>query len=275
MIPLNCAALAPSLMESELFGHEPGAFTGASQRRTGRFETAHGGTLFLDEIGLIPMPVQEKILRVVEYGAFERVGGSQSVNVDVRILGATNADMPTLVDQARFKADLLDRLSFEVLRLPPLRERHGDVMLLTRHFAERMALELGLPQAPGFSEEAVIQMESHTWPGNVRQLKNTVERAVYRCEGEVIIRVEFDPFEAIATPLSRQENRSHSRETPASDQGAIIGKIPLPEQIRQLECEGLRQALEKARHHQGAAANLLGLTYHQFRALYRKHRDTV
>ncbi|MDH4012173.1 MAG: sigma 54-interacting transcriptional regulator, partial [Desulfobacterales bacterium] len=137
MVALNCAALSPSLIESELFGYEKGAFTGALQRRFGRFESADRGTLFLDEIGSIPLEVQEKILRVVEYNVFERVGSSESIEVDVRIIAATNADLNDLARQNRFKRDLLDRLSFEVLFLPPLRERKEDIALLAGHFAGR------------------------------------------------------------------------------------------------------------------------------------------
>ena len=143
MVALNCAALSPALIESELFGYEKGAFTGALQRRFGRFESADHGTLFLDEIGSIPLEVQEKILRVVEYNVFERVGSSESIEVDVRIIAATNADLNDLARKNRFKQDLLDRLSFEVLCLPPLRERKEDIVLLAGHFAGTMALELG------------------------------------------------------------------------------------------------------------------------------------
>jgi psp operon transcriptional activator len=152
LVALNCSALNPALIEPELFGHERGAFTGAEQRRTGRFEAADGGTLFLDEIGNIPMEVQEKILRVVEYGTFERVGSSESIEVDVRIIAATNADLIALTDEGRFMRDLLDRLSFEVLFLPPLRKRLGDILLLANHFAGRMTLELGRKEMPQFSQ---------------------------------------------------------------------------------------------------------------------------
>jgi len=193
-VSLNCAALAPTLIESELFGHEKGAFTGAQQRKAGRFEAADGGTLFLDEIGLLPIEAQEKVLRVVEYGAFERVGGSVSVEVDVRIIGATNADLPALAEKGRFKRDLIDRLSFEVLFLPPLRERRGDILLLAYHFAQRMAYELERDAAPEFSAAARQQLEDHPWPGNVRELKNAVERAVYRSDTSVIDTIELDPF---------------------------------------------------------------------------------
>ena len=164
-VTLNCSTLSPTLIESELFGHEKGAFTGAEGRRKGRFEAADGGTLFLDEIGAIPLEVQEKILRVVEYGSFERVGSSLPVEVDVRIIGATNADLAAMAGRGEFKPDLLDRLSFEVLFLPPLREREEDIMLLAAHFANRMAFELGRETLPIFSAEAVSALEGHAWYG--------------------------------------------------------------------------------------------------------------
>jgi psp operon transcriptional activator len=171
LVALNCSVLTPSLIESELFGYEKGAFTGAEHRRTGRFETADGGTFFLDEIGNIPMEVQEKILRVVEYGTFERVGSSESLEVDVRIIAATNADLMSLAAEGTFKQDLLDRLSFEVLFLPALRERKGDILLLANHFAVRMAFELGREEIPRLSDEAISALEGHSWPGNIRELK--------------------------------------------------------------------------------------------------------
>ena len=185
LVALNCAALSPSLIETELFGHEKGAFTGAFQTRKGRFEAAESGTLFLDEIGSTPLEVQEKILRVVEYGTFERVGGSLPVDVDVRLVGATNADLLDLTARGLFKRDFLDRLSFEVLFLPPLREREGDILLLADHFARRMAFELGREETPVFSREAATMMEQYAWPGNVRELKNVVERAVYRTDSSL------------------------------------------------------------------------------------------
>jgi len=194
-VTLNCAALTATLIESELFGYEKGAFTGAGTRRIGRFEQADGGTLFLDEIGNIPMEVQEKILRVVEYGRFERVGAVHPVHTDVRIVGAANVDLARMARQGLFKQDLLDRLSFEVIYVPPLRMRRGDVMLLANHFAGRMAFELGFDLVPEFGRKAARDLESHGWPGNVRELKNVVERAVYKTNGPVISAAELrKPF---------------------------------------------------------------------------------
>ena len=276
LVALNCSALSPSVLESELFGHEAGAFTGAQRKRVGRFEAADSGTLFLDEIGLIPVTVQEKILRVVEYHQFERVGGSQPVRVDVRIIGATNADLPRLAEEGKFKRDLLDRLSFEVLFLPPLRHRREDIGLLARNFAARMSLELGWREVPAFSPAALEALEAYHWPGNIRELKNVVERAVYASGGQVIEEVNFDPF---VNPYDSAGRTEPSRQSlPAGKGGTGLftpGKVPLDQAVRDLECGALRSALETARFHQGEAARMLGLTYHQFRGLYRKYKDDL
>jgi len=278
LVALNCAALSPTLIEAELFGHEEGAFTGATRRRAGRFEAAHGGTLFLDEIGQIPLEAQEKILRVVEYGTFERVGSAQPVHVDVRIVGATNADLPTLAAAGRFKRDLLDRLSFEVLFLPPLRERREDILLLANHFAARMAFELGRTEVPSFSEEAIVALERYPWPGNIRELKNVVERAVYRAESALITDIVFDPFQSsFANDLSTTEQPSRTQRLTAEG-SSVAGahrEKSFVEAVQELEIRLLRQALQEAKYNQRKAALILGLTYHQFRALYRKYRKTV
>lgn len=274
LVTLNCATLTPTLIESELFGHERGAFTGARGRRAGRFEAADGGTLFLDELGAIPIEVQEKILRVVEYGTFERVGGSQPVRVDVRIIGATNADLPAMAEEGRFKRDLLDRLSFEVLFVPPLRERKEDILLLANHFAARMAAELGRAEIPEFTAEAAAALEGYPWPGNVRELKNVVERAVYRSDSPQIDQVTFNPFDlpvrevrGPAEPLVVSESGNHEG---VRGRDAIPG--PFKEAVQDYERELVRAALEKARYNQRKAAAILGLTYDQFRGYYRKYR---
>ena len=277
-VALNCAALAPTLIESELFGYEKGAFTGATQRRTGRFEAADTGTLFLDEIGSIPMEVQEKILRVVEYGGFERVGSSRGIEVDVRIIGATHADLPAMAEKGTFKRDLLDRLSFEVLLLPPLRERQEDIRVLADHFAARMAFELERQEVPRFSGAALAGLERYAWPGNIRELKNVVERAVYRSDGTLIAEVVFDPFpRAPQETTSGERPASFQREPREGTQGLIgvLTEQPLKQAVRHLEVFRLRSALEKSQYRQKQAARLLGLTYHQFRGLLRKHRDAL
>lgn len=269
---LNCAALTPTLVEAELFGHEQGAFTGASRERAGRFEAADGGTLLLDEIGLVPLEAQEKLLRVVEYGTFERVGSSRPMRVDVRIVAATNADLPALARAGRFKEDLLDRLSFEVLHVPPLRERQEDIAILASHFAGRMGRELGVDAAPGFTAEALQKLEAHPWPGNIRELKNVVERAVHRADGGPVNAdsVDFDPFRRSGEPVAGPDASPSSVDPPAVS-GRPTLPASLPDAVARVEIEALRGALQATRHHQRKAAALLGLSYHQLRGLYRKH----
>lgn len=274
LVALNCSALNPSLIESELFGFEKGAFTGAEQRRIGRFESADGGTLFLDEIGNIPIEVQEKILRVVEYGTFERVGSSTGIEVDVRIIAATNADLLDLASKGRFKQDLLDRISFEVLFLPPLREREGDTMLLANHFAARMAFELGMEDLPSFSDEAAAALNSYSWPGNVRELKNLVERAVYRSQSSQINEIVFHPFQPpFETRLISREKEPESNNVKASINNLLNKSFS--EAVNDLKIHLIKKALEDTKYNQRAAANRLGLTYHQFRGMYRKFQGEI
>jgi psp operon transcriptional activator len=280
LVALNCAALSPTLIESELFGHEEGAFTGATRERKGRFVSADGGTLFLDEIGNIPVEVQEKILRVVEYGTFEKVGSSEPTRADARIIGATNADLPSLTDQGKFKRDLLDRLSFEVLYLPPLRKRMGDVLLLANHFAARMAFELEREEVPEFSEEAIDALELYPWPGNVRELKNVVERAVYRCDTPLITEIAFDPFSSpyrIAAPPMNTTGEQQPEQMAAAPRAHPEMRIdkPFPEAVAEFETRLLKAALKSARFNQRRAARTLGLSYDQFRGLYRKYKDEL
>jgi len=275
LVELNCAALTPSLIESELFGHEAGAFTGATGKRTGRFEAADGGTLFLDELGNIPVQVQEKILRVVEYGSFERVGGSGSIRVDVRIVAATNADLVRLAAEGRFMRDLLDRLSFDVIYVPPLRERREDILLLANHFAARMASELRRSGVPEFSEAVIDALEAHPWRGNVRELKNVIERAVYQSAGPQIDSIVFDPFQPPWALLDEAAPPDDACTPPPPPRASGLPPRPLSEAVAELECGMLKQALAQARGHQGRAAEALGLTYHQFRGLYKKHRERL
>ncbi|HDR2890881.1 TPA: phage shock protein operon transcriptional activator [Enterobacter asburiae] len=263
-ISLNCAALNENLLDSELFGHEAGAFTGAQKRHPGRFERADGGTLFLDELATAPMLVQEKLLRVIEYGELERVGGSQPLQVNVRLVCATNADLPQMVAQDKFRADLLDRLAFDVVQLPPLRERQSDIMLLAEQFAIQMCRELGLPLFPGFSEYARETLLGYHWPGNIRELKNVVERSVYR-HGSTDMELDniiLDPFQR-AEPAHVMPTMSNNSPT-------------LPLDLRQFqhhqEQQLLEQSLKQAKYNQKRAAELLGLTYHQLRALLKKHQ---
>src|SRR5690606_23371535 len=199
----NCAALTETLPESELFGHEAGAFTGATRAHVGRFEQADGGTLVLDELGTIPLRMQEKILRAIEYGEFQRVGGTKTLKTDARVVGATNADLPRLAAEGRFRADLMDRLAFDVIHVPPLRARRDDIPKLAYHFAVNVTSELKRDFFPGFAPDAAAALVEYAWPGNVRELKNTVERSVYRAEEpELPIRqIIFDPFASPFGPL--------------------------------------------------------------------------
>ncbi len=273
LVALNCGALNPELIESELFGFEKGAFTGADRRRQGRFEAADGGTLFLDEIGTIPMEAQAKILRVVEYGTFERVGSSNSIDVDVRIVAATNADLPKMVTEGKFKQDLLDRLAFEVLILPPLRQRLEDITLLAHHFASRMAAEIGRDAAIQFSEDALAAMGKYSWPGNIRELKNVVERSVYRSETNMVEDIDFNPFDGYGA--AQQPPLTEITHKEVSGIAHDFLDLELEEAVQELKISLLKNALERSRYSQKRAAKKLGLTYNQFRGLYRKFKDRL
>ncbi len=269
-IKVNCAALPETLLDSELFGHEAGAFTGATRRHTGRIEQADGGTLFLDEIATSSPAVQEKLLRAVEYGEIERVGG-RTQTVDARVLAATNADLPALADSGRFRADLLDRLAFDVIALPPLRERREDIMVLAEHFALGMIRELGRPLFPGFTPRAVDALLGHGWPGNVRELRNAVERSVAASDsGAPVDVIVLDPFRSSSRPVA------HSLAHPLAQMENAQSPAPILEGgfldcVRAFEAGLLKAALERNRHNQRRTAQDLGLTYHQLRGCLRKH----
>jgi psp operon transcriptional activator len=272
-VKLNCAALTDSLLESELFGHEAGSFTGANKRRPGRFELAHEGSLFLDELASTSSRVQEKILRVIEYGEFERVGGTETLQTDVRLIGATNEDLPRLADEGRFRADLLDRLAFDVITLPPLRQRREDILPLAEHFAVRMAGELGHELFPGFDESAKDALLHFPWPGNVRELKNVVERAVYSREDPEteVSRIVFDPFDSPWRPRRADGATGGDGDgQPAGPEGPYDFK----EHVQDQEIALLKAALEKNRFNQKKTAEYLGLTYHQLRGYLRKYELT-
>ncbi len=279
-VKFNCAAVNEELLESELFGHVAGAYTGATRPRVGRFELANHGTLFLDELSSMSQRLQEKLLRVIEYGEFERVGSSETLKVDVRLIGAANADLPSLARQGRFREDLLDRLSFDVLTLPPLRERRGDVVLLAQKFAEGMARELGREYFAGFSPAAERDLLAYQWPGNVRELRNVIERAVYRLENaqQTVEAVEVDPFASPFRPTpssSSGEGRPVQVASPPDKAAAPVARVTFPVSLKQVMQEQerglLEAALEEARFSQKRAAALLNLNYHQFRSALRKH----
>ncbi|WP_417664095.1 phage shock protein operon transcriptional activator [Pseudidiomarina donghaiensis] len=299
-VKLNCAALSESLLESELFGHEAGAFTGAQKRHEGRFERADGGSLFLDELANTSALVQEKILRVIEYGEFERVGGTKTVRVDTRLIAATNEDLPRLADAGDFRADLLDRLAFDVITLPPLRERREDIMLLAEQFAIQMARELDYELFSGFTESARKTLLDYHWPGNVRELKNVVERSVYRIgSGQVPVHeIILDPFaspyrpaaaahrangSSNSSPLAEDANNSKSHSEGHNETQSLPmavgfcvdfeqGNIDFKEVTAEFEIDVIQRALQHTQFNQKKTAELLGLTYHQLRGYLKKYQ---
>jgi psp operon transcriptional activator len=287
-VKLNCAALNENLLESELFGHESGAFTGASKRHEGRFERANSGTLFLDELANTSALVQEKLLRVIEYGEFERVGGKQTVKVDTRLVCATNEDLPHLAQQGEFRSDLLDRLAFDVITLPPLRERQDDIMLLAEQFAMNMARDLEWELFSGFTRNAQESLLSYEWPGNVRELKNVVERSLYRHGNEHIPvhKIILDPFESRFRPKARIKHT----QAPVAVQNEVVNtqptKAPVTPSLSNAEPEFpcdlktlsnefeitlIKKALEHSQFNQKKTAEVLGLTYHQLRGYLKKY----
>ncbi|HWK36160.1 phage shock protein operon transcriptional activator [Sphingomonas sp.] len=278
LVIMNCAALPETLIEAELFGHEAGAFTGATRARAGRFEEADGGTLFLDELGTLSMAAQERLLRAVEYGEVTRIGASRPMQVDVRIVGATNEHLPARVEAGTFRADLLDRLSFEVVTLPPLRARPGDIMELADFFGRRMASEIGRDRWEGFGANAIDALVDYQWPGNVRELRNVVERAVYRWErAGPIDAIEIDPFASPHRPVPAAASAPRPAAAPAGEPMAPPpaprddGAASFKDRVARFEREVLTRALAEHRFNQRTTADALGLTYDQLRHALRRH----
>lgn len=277
---MNCAAMPETLIESELFGHEAGSFTGATRTRAGRFEEADGGTLFLDELATLSMGAQERLLRAVEYGEVTRVGSSRPLRVDVRIVAATNEHLPALVEENRFRADLLDRLSFEVITLPPLRAREGDIEVLANYFGQRMAAVLGWDEWPGFGPRALAAMEGHDWPGNVRELRNVIERAIYRWDDrdKPVDALSFDPFAspwqpAVRRAVTKTESAPASiAAAPAAPAAPSSGPVSdLRAAVDAYEKQILSDTMARCRFNQKIAAEALGLSYDQIRHALKKH----
>ena len=279
---LNCAAMPETLIESELFGHEAGAFTGATRTRAGRFEEADGGTLFLDELATMSMGAQERLLRAVEYGEVTRVGSSRPIRVDVRIVAATNEHLPALVDENRFRADLLDRLSFEVITLPPLRAREGDIEVLATYFGQRMATVLGWEEWPGFGPRALAAMEGHDWPGNVRELRNVIERAIYRWADpeKPVDALSFDPFASPWQPAVRKlaakvaDGAASAAPAEPSPKSTAMPTGPVSDlraAVDSYERQILSDTMARCRFNQKVAAEALGLSYDQIRHALKKH----
>lgn len=282
LVTLNCAAMPETLIEAELFGHEAGSFTGATKSRVGRFEEADGGTLFLDELGTLSSGAQERLLRAVEYGEITRIGSSRPTRVDVRIVAATNADLPRMAEDGSFRADLLDRLSFEVVTLPPLRYREGDIAVLADYFGRRMAAEMEWPEWPGLGKLASEALDRHQWPGNVRELRNVIERAVYQWNdhSRPIDHVVFDPFESPWKPavITTNENRSkpsQEREPERTAEKSIEPPLAdvkdMKEAVEVFEKRILEAALAKSRYNQRQTAKSLNLTYDQLRHSLKRH----
>jgi psp operon transcriptional activator len=290
-VKLNCSAINENLLETELFGHESGAFTGASKRHLGRFELANKGTLFLDELGNSSQNVQEKLLRIIEYGEFERVGGNKTIKVDVRIIAATNENLPKRAAEGTFRADLLDRLAFDVITIPPLRHRFEDILILARHFALEMTRELKRDFFPGFSANAEKLLSNYSWPGNVRELKNVIERSIYKSiADQVVDSIQFDPFdskyridaettfsstneEPVNEPnLDPQANHSDTFAQHTNVMGSLEFPIDLKQTIADTEIELIKKSLESAQYNQKKCAELLGLTYHQLRGYLKKYQ---
>ena len=295
-LKLNCAALNENLLESELFGYDSGAFTGASKRHEGRFERADNGTLFLDEIANTSGLIQEKLLRVVEYGEFERVGGSRTIKTNARLVAATNEDLPSMAESGEFRADLLDRLAFDVITLPPLRERLDDILVLAEHFAITMARELEFELFSGFTEKAKRALLEYHWPGNIRELKNVVERSVYRCNNPhlPVHELVIDPFESPYRPSKRVKTQDRivtapvpsAAETdnnvttaaPINVEQAIkplTASLEFPISLKNLsqnyEVDLIKSALANCQYNQKKTADALELTYHQLRGYLKKY----
>ena len=276
LVIMNCAALPETLIEAELFGHEAGSFTGATKSRVGRFEEADRGTLFLDEIGTLSMAAQERLLRAVEYGEVTRIGASRPIRVDVRIVAATNENLPQMAEEGRFRADLLDRLSFEVITLPPLRVREGDIDVLADYFGRRMGAEIGWEAWPGFADHVRRQLDEYPWPGNVRELRNVVERAVYRWDDweQPIGHVQFDPFDSPWRPAPQAKPNGDGRPqlaaaAPAAQDYETVEDLRAA--VEAHERSILEHHLGRNRWNQRQTAKALGLTYDQLRHCIRKH----
>lgn len=275
-LKVNCAAMSETLLEAQLFGHEAGAFTGATRQRKGYFERADAGTLFLDELGSTSVAVQEKILRVIEYGEFERLGGGETLNADVRVVAATNQDLPQMARQNRFREDLLDRLAFDVITLPPLRARREDILVLAEHFAVGMVNEIGGEFFAGFTASVEKQLLNYDWPGNIRELKNVIERAVYQHGSLKISRLVLDPFDSPFRPLPGGGAGGVAvapgpNDHPAAGLSPLAAATDFKQAVQDFEMALIRRALEASQFNQKKAAERLGLTYHQLRGYLRKY----
>jgi Nif-specific regulatory protein len=275
-VTVNCAALPDTLLESELFGHKRGAFTGAVEERKGRFEQASGGTIFVDEVGDIPLPTQVKLLRVLQERKFERLGENRTLSVDVRIISATNADLEKLVEEGRFREDLFYRLNVIPLFLPPLRDRREDIIPLTEHFLDRFNKEHG--KGVSFTPEAIDVLLVYRWPGNVRELENLVERTVVMAKASTVGVQELPRAIRLSALAKTPEEKQAARDTVVSH-AAGDGDIPPPgssraDHLRTMEKEELRKALESTGWVIARAAKILGWTPRQVAYKMKRHSLT-
>jgi len=268
-VRVNCAALAPGVLESELFGHEKGSFTGALARRPGRFELADGGTLFLDEVGDLPMEVQIKLLRTLQEREFERVGGSETIKVDVRMISATNRNLETMIEDGEFREDLYYRLNVFPINLPPLRDRLSDLTPLVAHFIAKFSRQMGVTAAPA-SPEALLKLREYNWPGNVRELENIIERAMILARGT--------PVNASHLDFGRRAV-SHAA-TPSAGTGPVSAVPPpvladdgksLAERLLDSERKEIVAAVDKSRGNIASAARTLGINRSTLYYRLRKH----
>ncbi|HEY1553391.1 MAG TPA: sigma-54 dependent transcriptional regulator [Kofleriaceae bacterium] len=273
-VRVNCAALAPGVLESELFGHEKGSFTGAVERRRGRFELADGGTLFLDEVGDLPMEVQIKLLRTLQERELERVGGNETIKVDVRVVSATNRNLEKMIEEGDFREDLYYRLNVFPIVLPPLRDRLEDLPVLVGHFIGKFARQMGLPAAPA-SPEALAKLREYNWPGNVRELENIIERAMILAKGAPLATGHLDFGRRAHTASSQQSGSmpipvaapaAHAATAATSDDGKSLA-----ERLLDSERKEIVAAVEKSRGNIASAARTLGINRSTLYYRLRKH----
>jgi DNA-binding NtrC family response regulator len=267
-VRVNCAALAPGVLESELFGHEKGSFTGAMARRPGRFELADGGTLFLDEVGDLPMDVQIKLLRTVQEREFERVGGSETIKVDVRLVSATNRNLEKMIEEGEFREDLYYRLNVFPINLPPLRDRLDDLGALTGHFVAKFARQMGTSPVPP-SADTVTKLREYNWPGNVRELENIIERAMILAKGAQLSAVHLD-FGRRATSTTSASASGPVAVIPVPVPAADDGKS-LAERLLDSERKEIVAAVEKSRGNIASASRILGINRSTLYYRLRKH----
>lgn len=265
LVSLNCGAFQDELLSSELFGHEKGAFTGAHERKTGRIERAEGGSLFLDELANSNPRFQELMLRVLEQGEYERVGGSKTLDTDIRVIAATNIEAQQLYAEELVRKDLLDRLSFAVLQMPPLRQRREDIPLLMDHFCSQFVEEMHWSRKPNFSPEVMGEVMEYHWPGNIRQLKNTIERSLFYAKGEDVTSIVWSPF--------KYADHKITAETAPEMEKSVLPNFPmdLKKEQNEHEMKLMQQAFEQAHGNHKEASACLSLSYHQWRAMLKKH----